>query len=141
MDKPPVDSNLLGVDELGEILNKKTEIEAWLKKVKEVCLSRLERGLEVTGHKLVESRTKKIWADEEAAAKWLKRKMPADEVFKQKIISPTQAEKIIDITPRTLKLWEALVVKPEGDPTIAKESDKRPALITMVDEFDDLDEL
>ena len=141
MDKPPVDSNLLGIDELGKILDKKTEIEAWLKKVKEVCFSRLEQGLEVTGHKLVEGRTKRAWADEEAAAKWLKRKMPIAEVYTQKIISPTQAEKLIEITPRTIKLWEALVVKPEGKPTIAKESDKRPALVASLDEFDDLDEL
>ena len=141
LDKPPVDSNLLGVDELGKILEKKTEIEAWLKKVKEVCLSRLERGLEVTGHKLVAGKSNRAWADEEAAAKFLKRRMPADDVFKQKIISPTQAEKLIEVTPRSVKQWEALVVKPEGKPTIAKESDKRPALVTMVDEFDDLDEL
>jgi hypothetical protein len=141
LDKPPVDAALLGIDELGKILEKKTEIEAWLKKVKEVCLSRLEKGLEVTGHKLVASRTNRKWADEDEAAKFLKRRMPCDDVYTQKIISPTQAEKLIDITPRSVKLWEAIVVKPEGDPTIAKDSDKRPALVPLLDEFDDMDGL
>ncbi len=139
MDKLPVDANLLGIAELAQVLSKKKEIENWLKSVESVCFSRLDKGLELPGYKMVAGRSVRKWADEDAAAKFLKRRMPADDVFKQRIISPTQAEKVVEITPRSVKLWKSLVVKPEGKPTIAKDSDKRPALVATVDEFEDLD--
>jgi hypothetical protein len=140
MDKKPVDVQLLGIAELSEILSKKKEMENWLKSVESVCFGRLERGLEVPGHKMVAGRTLRKWANEDEAVKFLKRRMPFDQVYTQKLLSPPQAEKLIELGPRSVKAWEALITKPEGKPTIVKESDKRPALL-LSDDFDNLDEL
>ena len=84
---------------------------------------------------------------EEAARALLKDQFryKMEEVFDFKLISPTAAEKLKkagDIGPRQWPKVEALITRAEGKPSIAPESDKRPALTLqpVAEAFDDLTE-
>lgn len=91
------------------------------------------------GVKLVQGREgNRAWADEAAAEKLLATKLKQDERTTRKLISPTQAQELLQNFLDNEKFaakFNALVVRPEGKPTLALESDKRPAL---TDSFADL---
>lgn len=85
----------------------------------------LDEGVEIPGYKIVEGRSNRRWINEDTAAEKLKTKLTEKEMFSLKLISPTQAEKLLG---KKDPLFNSLVEKPEGAPTIARESDKRPAI-------------
>jgi hypothetical protein len=84
------------------------------------------------GVKLVQGREgNRAWADEAAAEKLLSSKLKLDERTTRKLISPTQAQELLQNFLDNEKFaakFNALVVRPEGKPTLALEDDKRPAL-------------
>lgn len=104
--------------------------------------SELSAGHPVPGFKLVTGKQgNRAWSDEEAARALLKDQFryKTEEVFDLKLISPTKAEKLIKkASPRRWTKVEALITRTDGKPTVAPESDPRPALnINPVDDFDD----
>lgn len=84
------------------------------------------------GVKLVQGREgNRAWADEAAAEKLLSSKLKLDERTTRKLISPTQAQELLQNFLDNEKFaakFNALVVRPEGKPTLALEDDKRPAI-------------
>lgn len=90
------------------------------------------------GFKLVEGKTNRKWKDEDKADKALARAGLNAKTRKkpQELISVPAAEKLLG---KKHKILQTYVEKPPGKATIAKDSDKRPALITDVTEgfFDD----
>lgn len=134
---------LLTIEELAEIYSQADAIESWLKAVRDRVNSELNAGHPVPGFKLVTGKQgNRAWSDEEAARALLKdqfRYKDAD-VFSMKLISPTQAEKLIKKEkPRRWTKVEALITRADGKPTVAPESDPRPALnINPVNDFDDV---
>jgi hypothetical protein len=115
------------------------EIETWIKGVRATAIAKLERGESVPGYKLVEGRTHRKWVDDAQAEKWLAaRKLSKDERTETKVISIAQAEKkltaLLKDNTRLRNAFDKLVDKPAGAPTLALESDKRPA-ITRQDPF------
>ena len=110
-------------------------IEDWCKAIRARAHSELEAGRSVPGYKLVEGRAgARTWADvEEAEALMKKFKLKAEEIYDMKLISPTSAEKLHKagaIGPRQWAGVQALITRKPGSPTVAPESDKRPALET-----------
>ena len=97
----------------------------WIDAVEDSAKDLLHSGEDIADFKLVEGRSNRVWLNEEDAAKKLKNKLDEDELFVRKLISPTQAEKLLG---KNDPLFKNLVHKPEGKPTIAHKSDRRPAI-------------
>jgi len=114
------------------------DIEAYLETL-------ANQGTPAPGTKLVQGREgNRKWADEEAAEKFLTStgKLKHAERFDFKLISPTKAETLLkeklESSSRAAKTFAALVSRSEGQPSLAPEDDKRPALAAAVSAFDDL---
>lgn len=142
--KPPL---LLGSAEIAQCLSLVDLIESWCKAVRAEAERRLFAGEEVPGYKLVQGRKgSRAWANAEEAEKVLKTmRLKVEEMFDLKLISPTTAEKLAKagtIGPRQWPKLVSLITQSEGSPSVAPESDKRPALIVkpVADEFEDLTE-
>lgn len=120
-------------------------IESWCKAVRGRVEAELLAGNPVPGYKLVEGRRgARQWANQEEAEAALKgMRLKVEEMFDLKLISPTTAEKLHKagkIGPRQWPKLQQIITQSEGKPSVAPESDKRPALVTQADagEFDDV---
>ncbi len=119
--------NKLTNDEVATVLPLLDRVTAWVKAVEAHAQGLLMAGEDVPGYKLVEGRSLRKWIDEAQAEKALRgvSKLKVSDIFTKKLITVAQAEKKLGKTHRILT---EQVYKPEGKPTIAKASDKRPAL-------------
>lgn len=119
-------------------------IESWSKAVAEAVSSKLHSGEQVPGYKLVQGRSgSRAWSNVEDAEQVLKgMRLKVEEMYDLKLISPTNAEKLQKagvIGPRQWTKVQDLIVRPEGKPTVAHESDKRPALdINPLNDFEEV---
>lgn len=135
----------LGNDRLAECYGKLDFIKTWCKAIEQLTYDKLAKGENVEGFKLVEGRAgSRKWADEsEAEALMKSMRIKVDLMYDKKIISPTSAEKLAKTDKIGSTQWgklQDLIIKPQGNPTIAKADDKRPAinLTATADEFEDL---
>lgn len=108
-------------------------VEAWCKAVRAEAERLLLAGIPVPGYKLVQGRKgARAWSDTaEAEALMKAMRLHADDMYERKLISPTTAEKLHKqghIGPRQWPRLAALITQREGQPSVAPESDKRPAL-------------
>ena len=121
------DAELLSPDEAGAILEKAADIEGWLTDLRKFVSDTLTAGAPVPGWKMVEGRSVRKFADEDQVVEAMT-KAGYDEalLFERKLISLTRMEK--DFGKKAVaEVLGDLVVKPKGAPTLAPESDKRPA--------------
>lgn len=123
-------------------------IESWCKAVRAEVERRLFDGQPVPGFKLVEGkRGNRKWgnpSEVEAAMKSMRLKI--EEMYDFTLISPTTAEKLHKAGTIGKRQWprlQELITQSEGKPSVAPESDKRPALVITptADEFDVVDDL
>ena len=123
-------------------------VEQWCKAVRAEVERELFAGNPVDGFKVVQGRRgDRAWADKVEAEKLLKDvfRLKTEEMYDLKLISPTTAEKLAKagtIGPRQWKKVEALVTRADGKPSVAPESDPRPALVLQAttDDFDHVEE-
>lgn len=132
LDLPSPDS----VD-IGNVLKNKSLIESWLKAVEQSAYEKLMDGEDVPGYKLVEGRSFRKWASEQDAEKTLSSVVSEDDLYTKKLLSVSQAEKLIGKAKFKDEL-STLVIKPEGKPTLAPVSDKRPPVGDVSCEFEKL---
>ena len=132
-------------DRLAECYGKLDFIKTWCKAIEQLTYDKLAKGENIDGFKLVEGRAgSRKWADEsEAEALMKSMRIKVDLMYDKKIISPTSAEKLAKTDKIGSTQWgklQDLIIKPQGNPTIAKADDKRPAinLTATADEFEDL---
>ena len=104
------------------------QIEAVIKDLKLYATQQLSDGKEVPGFKLVRGRSNRAWADPEAAGEFLASHLEPEDMYEMKMVSPAEAEKLIDRDTRKSDDFLSLVHKPEGKVTLAPESDKRQAI-------------
>lgn len=134
---------------LAACLKKVDLIEDWCKSVRAETERRLLSGLPVPGFKLVQGkRGNRAWTSAEEAEKLMKEtfRLKTEQMYDLKLISPTTAEKLQkagEIGPRQWAKVTSLITQPEGKPSVAPESDKRPALVmsATADEFEDMTNL
>lgn len=134
-------------------------VSDWVSAVEKRVYERLHAGEPVVrddgiGYKLVTGKKgNRQWADEEKAeAELIRMRVKRDLIYKQKLISPTDAEKLA-LPPKAKKgqeqlppaigptQWnkiQGLITQSEGRPTIALETDPRPAVAPATDGFDDV---
>ena len=97
------------------------------------------------GYKLVEGRRgARKWANaEEVEATMKSMRMKLEAMYDFSLISPTTAEKLHNdgtIGPRQWPKLQGLITQSEGKPSVAPDTDKRPALViaAAADEFADV---
>lgn len=136
------DPQLLTNDEIAEILEKAEELQKWAKDVQDYAYDQAtNHGIKFPGWKLVEGRSNRKYTDEDAIARKLKDEGYTEDVIfaPRKLWGITEMEKKIG-----KKLFEeyldGLVVKPEGKPTLASESDKRPEISSATSAASDFDD-
>lgn len=120
-------------------------IEDWIKAVRGKVESELFAGNAVPGYKLVQGKKgARAWKDEAEAEATLKTmRLKVEEMYDMKVISPPKVEKIFGEkgSAPSVKRWnklQALIVQKDGSPSVAPESDTRPALvINPAADFDD----
>lgn len=114
-------------------------IKSWITAVETRVNFLLQQGQKVPGYKLVMGRQgNRAWRNVEEAENALKTfKLKEDERYTKKLISPTQALKVLKDSPKRVAKLEELIIRPEGKPTVVSELDKRPA-INIADDFNDL---
>lgn len=122
-------------------------VKDFLNAVEADLLARMLAGEKVTGKKVVAGRSNRKWAkDDEEIIKALtsELKLKKAEIMVEKLAGIPAIEKLIDPEARNgkkkVEILKTLITKPEGNPTIVNESDKRPALtghFTKVEESAD----
>ena len=119
-------------------------LKDWIKAIEQTTYAKLSNGESVGDLKLVQGRGgARKWADANEAETTLKAmRLKVDEMYDKKLISPTTAEKLAKAGTLGDTQWEkiqALIVRPDGKPSIAAGSDPKPALnFNPVEDFDDL---
>ena len=126
---------------LAHAMSKVGLVEDWCKAIRAKVEADLFAGVPVAGWKLVEGkRGIRQWRDETAAEELLRTmRLKVDEMYNKKLISPTQAEKLLKPTPRRWAKVIDQITQNDGKPSVAPESDKRPAL-SRADDFADVSE-
>lgn len=127
-------ANTLTDEQMRVAMEAKPLIEGWLSAVEAQIKERLEGGDGFDGFKLVEGRSLRQWTNEMSAAEALEEMLGAETAYTKKLLSPSQAEKVLGKT-RKAEIAD-LITKPTGKPTLAPESDKRPAINLTDDDFD-----
>ncbi|WP_044100829.1 DUF2800 domain-containing protein [Acinetobacter pittii] len=117
-------------------------LEGWIKAVDSTVHQKMHAGEAIPGFKMVQGKKgNRAWTDAEEAEKLLKSmRLKTEQMYDLKLISPTKAaalQKEEVIGPRQWTKIEALITQADGKPTVAPESDKRPAL-DMKPQFEDL---
>lgn len=133
---PP--ANRLTDEQMRVVLENKTLVEAWLISVENLAKEKIVSGASFPGFKLVEGRSIRKWIDEDIAAHKLLEFTKTGDIYTRKLISPAQAEKLLGKKDKAA--IEDLIEKPRGSPTLAKESDPRPAITAAILDFAALDD-
>lgn len=122
--------DLLNDNEIGEVLRKADQLANWVTDITDYALEEALKGKKFDGWKLVEGRSNRKYSDEIKVADTLK-DAGYDEaaLYEKKLYGITAMEKLIGKKKFT-ELLNDLIIKPEGKPTLAPESDKRPEIST-----------
>lgn len=131
---------LLSAEELAqEVLPELPTVKTWLAGVEEYALQQALAGINLPGWKIVEGRSvRKITDQNGAAAALNKAGYKTTEIYK-----PQELRAITDLERLTGKKQFATICgeyieKPQGKPTLVPETDKRPAIDPMTDDFKDI---
>ena len=128
---------ILTPEEIGDILGRVDELGKWAKSVKDYALqSAVSNGESFPGWKLVRGRANRKLTDEaEVAAILTEQGFAPSQIYSLKGL--TDLEEVVG-KKQLADLLGDLIVKPEGRPTLAPESDRRQAITrTAADDFED----
>jgi len=118
---------------LATILDNKKLIESWLKAIEDHISDTLHSGDTFDGYKLVAGRSLRKWADSDTAQSELI-ELLGDQAFEKKLLTVAKAEKALGAKRK--KEMDHLIIKPQGKPTLAPMSDKRPAIDNCSNDFE-----
>ena len=129
-------------DNLREVIEAAPLLRQLLEASEAEALRRMQMGQTIPGLKVVNGRGSRAWAhtEDEMVVKLKKIGIPAGALYVTKLISPAQAEKLtwekrdgtkVQVSDKMkLQMERELIVKLAGKPTVASESDPRPAVVT-----------
>ena len=123
-------------DQIRLALENKSLITGWLDAVEKHVVSVMLDGGKFDGFKMVEGRSVRKWANDASAEQVLLSLRDESEIYTKKLLSPTQAEKLLGKKDKGAIADE--IIKPIGKPTLAKESDKRPSIDNIDDLFENI---
>lgn len=120
---------LLTDEEIEDILAKLDDLTKWANEIAAYAQdAAINHGKEWRGFKLVESRTNRKYADEEAVINAANAAGYHD-IYKKTLIPVTEMERLMGKKAFSTALGD-LIVKPKGKPTLVPASDNRPAITT-----------
>lgn len=127
----------LTMQEIAEVLDLSKDIQSWLTDLTDYALEEALKGTTIPGYKVVEGRSNRKIKDEDGLAKvLLAENYTADQIYKPKAIETiTNLEKLLGKKQFT-QLCNDYVEKPAGKPTLVPESDKRPPLNAVENDFE-----
>lgn len=132
------ETKALSLEEIGDILNKADMFSDWLASVKQFAMSEALSGKHVNGWKLVEGRSARVIKDEAEALKRLTEAgFDRETLINTKIKGIGDLERTVGKKPLTV-LLDGVIIKPQGAPTLAPESDKREPIQPTLDMFEEL---
>lgn len=138
---PPVKA--VSLKQLAAIVEHKTDLVKWINDAYEYALQFVQGGGKLPGFKLALSRGgHRYWTNEVEAAKRLLEAtiLKEEEVWKKKVISPSEAETLIGKNKFTGPLMN-LIGKPPGKPILVPEDDERESItVDPTSEFEKLTE-
>jgi hypothetical protein len=129
LEAAPVSPTAATSEELASVMVQATMVRTWLNDVEAEIKRRLSQSVRVPGWKLVAGRKTRAW-NENAIGVWVEAQ--DDSHFRQAcytapaLLSPAQLEKVCKSFDETFPA-EAVIYKESG-PSLAPESDKRPAI-------------
>jgi len=112
---------------IAELIDSAPLVEKAIKELKLFAVNEIQRGRPIPGKKLVAGRSNRSWKDEKKTVAWLGENTEIEEIFKSKLVSPAQAEKLAKFLKKSDDFKE-LFEKKDGKPTLVNEKDPRPAL-------------
>lgn len=132
---------------VGHALSQVGMVESWCRAIRAEAERRLLAGQPVQGFKLVQGRMgNRRWVNPQDAEEQLKAmRLKKEQMYDFSLISPTAAEKLTQPDPITGKpplgarQWKKvipLIERNEGKPSVAPESDNRPALLLQAPDAD-----
>lgn len=124
---------LLSDAEIESMLAKIPDIKKWIEEIWDYATEQALKGKQWNGFKVVEGKSNRKYSDE---TKVVDACMNAGykDIYKKTLISITEMEKLMG-KKEFAQILGSLVVKPQGRPTLVEESDKRPAIVTVQNEF------
>ena len=131
---------VLAPHEVAEILAMEPLVSLWLKRVKETALANMLSGEQVPGYKVVQGKPgNRKWTDELQVLATLEAAgYSKEDVTETKLLSPAGMDKALG-KKKAAELLDRLTDRTPGAPTIALESDKRPAY-SVADDFEKLED-
>lgn len=135
------DPRLLKPEELAkEVLPELATVKTWLTGVEDYALEQALAGVKLPGWKVVEGRSnRKITDPAKVAATLSNEGYIESQIYKPtELVSLTELEKLTG-KKRFTELCGAYIEKPQGKPTLAPESDKRPVFNSVAEDFKDID--
>ncbi len=128
-------------DEIAEILGRVAELKSWAKDVEDYALEEArDHGVEFPGWKLVEGRSNRRYADQDAVRQRLiDAGWDIAAITETSLLGITAMERAIGKKVFDTEL-EDLIIKPAGRPTLVPVSDRRPALNSTQSAVEDFSE-
>lgn len=120
--------------EIAAILEKVDEMISWGNDIKEYALKQAQSGVHFEGWKVVEGRSNRKYTDEEAVA--FKVKDAGFDPYEKKLLGVTAMSTLLG-KKKFEELLGELIYKPPGKPALVPESDKRPAMNTAIEDFNE----
>lgn len=120
--------------EIASILPKIDLFISWANDIKEYALQQAQSGTHYEGFKIVEGRSNRKYTDESIVADTVTQ--AGFDPFEKKIIGITAMATLLG-KKRFEELLGELIYKPPGKPALVPESDKRPAMNTAINDFND----
>lgn len=119
-----------------DVLPRLATVKTWLAGVEEYALQQALSGVEIPGWKVVEGRSVRKITDISGAARALSNAgyTTADIYKPQELRTITELEKLAG-KKQFAAICGDYIVKPQGKPTLAPASDKRPAINPIADDF------
>lgn len=117
--EPPV----LTDEEVVEVLTKVDGLISWANDVKEYAFQEALKGKKWDGFKLVEGRATRKYTNEDEVASVVEK--AGFNPYEKKVVGITEMQKRLGKS-KFLEIVEPYIYKPEGKPTLALDSDKRP---------------
>lgn len=120
--------------EIAVLLTRVDEFISWATDIKEFALQQAISGTHYEGFKVIEGRSNRKYTDEEKVAATVTK--AGQNPYEQKLLGITAMTALLG-KKKFEELLGSLVYKPPGKPTLVPESDKRPAINTAKDDFNE----
>ena len=122
----------VSAEEVANVLTKAPILEKYLKDLAVYALNECLLGRDIPGKKAVYGRAIRRWIEEAKAIEYLLgQDVEVDDLYVSKMVGPAAAEKLLKPAQRKEEDFKALIVKPQGKPTLADTHDKREAITSQ----------